>query len=1016
MISVSRIATGSLLAGVLIASSLTAAAQVASAATVAPPAAVDGYQTANDGAIAAVDLSGTWGFTPVSPAASATTIQVPGGGWYKQGFTSTTEGTYSRSITVPDSGAPQTVRLELGAVNHQATVAINGATVGTSTQSFTGATFDLTPFVSAGGTYTVTVDVKGRGALLAPSGKYAVAEGAEWSEAVPQGIYRSAFLRVYPRAYVSDTYVTTSVANNTVSYTTTVTNTSSTAQNVTLSGSFSSWNNSGFTYPSVPSTNVSVPANSSVTTTVGPLAWTAGAASLWWPNVPYTAGYRAQLHVLALHLQGSGFSGDTQTRFGFREFTLPDNSTNYLLNGVPVNLRGDDLQGADFDRIDNGGKGDAYDTLPGFLPPAGGNGGWPQAVDNYQRLNYNIVRIHQEPASPYMIDTADELGLMIIDETAIRGSANREDFVAGHDQMVNHARQLALRDRQHPAVVMWSPSNEANLATTDSEQFQEDLYHAIRGVDPTRPIQVEYGTGTSSYPDMTTANGYPQYNGVGHYLDGFSTYGTTLPTSTTHPNGEGEYVWPGGSTLNGMTLFATSTIGKRGKGGADLRPYTLLSAWDGFVPGVKSTDFTTEERRNPLFGADNLTDPWSNSRIQLIQKAFNPVAAVDLPFWDASGPSDSNGTFPVPTSVPDYAAGQAVSRTVTVFNDTFAGTTVGFSWTANANSPTGPVIASGSSNLTVPLGGRTNTSVNFTAPASGTNAYLTFTTTKNGSTLFSDSTEYLTTLGSTSVDDAQLGTGTNQFSYTGSWSHGANGAGLFNGTNSYSSTTGDTATIAFSGTSIQYFAVKAPNHGIVGVSIDGGAETQVDLYAAIRAGDQLVWTSPTLSAGNHTLTIRVTGAKNASSTGAYGVIDRVVLPAASAPASAIVDDSVQGTGANQFNYTGSWGHTSGESGPYNGTNSYSNTTGDTASFAFNGTSVAYYAVKASNHGVVGVSIDGGAETLVDLYASARAGNQLVWISPTLSAGNHALTVRVTGTKNASSAGTYGVIDSTAVMQ
>ena len=75
------------------------------------------------------------------------------------------------------------------------------------------------------------------------------------------------------------------------------------------------------------------------------------------------------------------------------------------------------------------------DTLPGFLP---GTNGWPKAVDNYQRLNYNFIRIHQEPASPYMLDVCDEKGLMVMEETAIRGSSNDQDFAAGHDNMVNH--------------------------------------------------------------------------------------------------------------------------------------------------------------------------------------------------------------------------------------------------------------------------------------------------------------------------------------------------------------------------------------------------------------------------------------------------------------------------------------------------------------------------------------------------------------------------------------------------
>ena len=73
-----------------------------------------------------------------------------------------------------------------------------------------------------------------------------------------------------------------------------------------------------------------------------------------------------------------------------------------------------------------------------------------------------MVRIHQEPASPYMLDVADQMGLMIIDETAIRGSNSTQDFVAGHDNMVNHARALVLRDRNHPAVIRWSQANEPN--------------------------------------------------------------------------------------------------------------------------------------------------------------------------------------------------------------------------------------------------------------------------------------------------------------------------------------------------------------------------------------------------------------------------------------------------------------------------------------------------------------------------------------------------------------------------
>src|SRR3954447_6123798 len=402
-------------------------------------AGVDGVAAGN-AAIASVDLAGTWSFTPAGRG--ATSITVPGGGWNKQGFTDVNEAVYSRSITVPDSGRPQSTWIEFGAVNHQATLSVDGRVVATQTTAFTPSNFDISAYAAPGTTHTISVDVKGRGAFKS-NNRYAVPDAAEWSEAVHQGIFRSAFLRVYPAVYVSDTFVRPSVANKTLSYDVSVRNTSGSSRSVTLTGSLSSSNGTAFSYPELPSRTVTVAAHSTATVTVGPVGWNLDRTSYWWPNVPYRSGYRAQLHRLAVHaVVDDGHTSDATYRFGFLETT--QNGDYYYLNGVRVNFRGDNLQGADYDRINNGGKGDAYDTLPGFLPPSAGNGGWPQAVDNYQRLNYNVVRIHQEPASPYMLDVADELGLMIIDETAIRGGGG-QDFSAGHENTVTHGRALVLR-------------------------------------------------------------------------------------------------------------------------------------------------------------------------------------------------------------------------------------------------------------------------------------------------------------------------------------------------------------------------------------------------------------------------------------------------------------------------------------------------------------------------------------------------------------------------------------------
>ncbi|MGI8589687.1 MAG: NEW3 domain-containing protein [Nakamurella sp.] len=129
------------------------------------------------------------------------------------------------------------------------------------------------------------------------------------------------------------------------------------------------------------------------------------------------------------------------------------------------------------------------------------------------------------------------------------------------------------------------------------------------------------------------------------------------------------------------------------------------------------------------------------------------------------------------------------------------------------------------------------------------------------------------------VDDAQQGTTPDLFDYVGSgWGH-ASGEGApanpYDGTNSYTNASGVTVSFTFSGTQITFYGVTDPGHGIGALSLDGGALKDVDFYSATRKGDVALWTSPTLANGPHTLTLAVTGRKNAASTGTFIVVDRV---------------------------------------------------------------------------------------------------------------------------------------------
>jgi hypothetical protein len=182
-------------------------------------------------------IAGAWDFTPAG--GTKRSIQVPGGGWLKQGI-SASSATYAKQITVPDSGAPQTTLIEFGAVSYQATLSVDGKEVGTNTTSFTPSVFDVTKLVTPGQSHAISVLVKG-GQAFKPNGKSTVPTAAGWSPNVAQGIFRSATLRVVPDVYISDAFVRASVTNDTLTYDVSITNTGAASQQVTLSGALGSW-------------------------------------------------------------------------------------------------------------------------------------------------------------------------------------------------------------------------------------------------------------------------------------------------------------------------------------------------------------------------------------------------------------------------------------------------------------------------------------------------------------------------------------------------------------------------------------------------------------------------------------------------------------------------------------------------------------------------------------------------------------------------------------------------------
>jgi beta-galactosidase GanA len=131
--------------------------------------------------------------------------------------------------------------------------------------------------------------------------------------------------------------------------------------------------------------------------------------------------------------------------------------------------------------------------------------------------------------------------------------------------------------------------------------------------------------------------------------------------------------------------------------------------------------------------------------------------------------------------------------------------------------------------------------------------------------------------GSYTYDDAD----TTDLQYSGNWSHVSDQSytgGDYDKTESFSDTTGDSMSVTFTGTAVQWIAPTSGNHGIADVYLDGQQVTSVDGYSPGTDFQQVEYQVSGLSDTTHTLKIVVSGQKNPASSGTYVSIDAINVP------------------------------------------------------------------------------------------------------------------------------------------
>jgi beta-galactosidase len=106
-----------------------------------------------------------------------------------------------------------------------------------------------------------------------------------------------------------------------------------------------------------------------------------------------------------------------------------------------------------------------------------------------KRFSVNAIRTAHYPNDPYLLDLCDEFGFYVIDEADIEGHAFAGTLADDPRYLgAFHERysRMVIRDRNHPSIIAWSLGNETGYGAA-----HDALAAWSRRFDPTRPVHYE---------------------------------------------------------------------------------------------------------------------------------------------------------------------------------------------------------------------------------------------------------------------------------------------------------------------------------------------------------------------------------------------------------------------------------------------------------------------------------------------------------------------------------------------
>ena len=205
--------------------------------------------------------------------------------------------------------------------------------------------------------------------------------------------------------------------------------------------------------------------------------------TFWSLERPYL--YRALTRVEC----GGALCDEYATPFGIRTFSFRADS-GFFLNGEHVKIRGVCLH------HDLGALGAAVNTHA-----------IERQLELMKAMGANAIRTSHNPPAPELLDLADRMGFIVMDEAFDMWKQEKTKYDYHLDWDAWHVRDLSdmvRRDRNHPSVFSWSIGNEVMEQWTDTDTtaapLARELAGIVRRLDPTRPITSANNNGSSANP------------------------------------------------------------------------------------------------------------------------------------------------------------------------------------------------------------------------------------------------------------------------------------------------------------------------------------------------------------------------------------------------------------------------------------------------------------------------------------------------------------------------------------